>query len=187
MLLCAVVPSLMHDYNCGVTCIVQCPAANKPLSNLKGFSSLATPVTMRIRLQSFSSTVTTHTHTHMHIHMPVSCLRLPSKSDSLLPAFLSRPHCMTTRDSATARTGPPAFGSVIRPAGRTWGEVRLTRNQFKLLTGSWAAGRVNGYNRTGQRSLRRNQAGGGGDFFHWILPFCPESTAPLFSILVIFT
>lgn len=46
----------------------------------------------------------THSKTHAQVHMPVSCLRLYSKSDSLLPAFPSQPYCFVSRCSIGARS-----------------------------------------------------------------------------------
>lgn len=176
-------------------------AGGKPLRDLKGYSSLATILTMMEDqppvLLFYSLWLHTLADKHTRVHMPVSCLRLESKSDSFLPTFLSRPHCFVSRCSIAAwphgavpqkgphqhgQTSPWAFrvfhpsqfgGPKSEAAWSTCGEVWLTRNQFMLLPVAWAEWRPlpsNGCNQTNQRSLRRNQAKG--VFFHWILLVC---------------
>lgn len=103
----------------------------------------------------------THSKTHAQVHMPVSCLRLYSKSDSLLPAFPSQPYCFVSRCSIGARSHKRKDStSNLHPrrfSCSTWlfwrtlkknclkhmqREIWLTRNQFILLSVEWTKGPV---------------------------------------------
>lgn len=121
MLLCAVVPSLIHDYICRVARIAQCTqlienAGCKPLKHLKGYPShTRLPGTMmedQPPVLLFSRK--THTHTHICSHarlLPaiivqiwVVLAHIPEPTPLLRLSLLHC--CVVTGGSATESTAP---------------------------------------------------------------------------------
>lgn len=193
MLLFAVVPSLVHACNCGVTCIVQCAqlieralVVNllgiwKVTQVLQQWWRISPPVLLFCPLWLQSNTLV------------FTC---PSPACDYSP---SRAHCPDSWVDPTAlsvvapllhdHTGSAAERAALARANFTLGfrvfhpgfksdaawEIWLTTTQFLLLPVAWAEWRTlasNGCNQTNQRSLRGNQAKGISSTAFWLLSSC---------------